>query len=118
MKSFTLDGKRHRIHPRISLQQIRWLVGRQHVRTPDAEIEELIVARAKDWPRAARLGEEVRPSVPPKEPKPREGDASMSMVPCNRCRKMTPIDLLDSKPRMTTKLRLIKAARGQLKTLA
>ncbi|RWM86475.1 MAG: hypothetical protein EOR84_30650 [Mesorhizobium sp.] len=53
MKSFTLDGKRHKIHPKIPLQQIRWLIGRQHVGTPDAEIEELIIARAKDWPRAA-----------------------------------------------------------------
>ncbi|RWP44328.1 MAG: hypothetical protein EOR04_05240 [Mesorhizobium sp.] len=53
MKSFTLDGKRHKIHPKIPLQQIRWLIGRQHIGTADAEIEQLVTDRAKDWPRAA-----------------------------------------------------------------
>ncbi|TPL42583.1 MULTISPECIES: hypothetical protein [unclassified Mesorhizobium] len=53
MKSFTLDGKRHRVHPRVPIQSVRWLVGRQHVGTDDAEIEKLITDRALDWPRAA-----------------------------------------------------------------
>ncbi|WP_136619713.1 MULTISPECIES: hypothetical protein [Mesorhizobium] len=53
MKSFTLDGKRHKLHPKVPIQQVRWLVGRQHVSEPDATIEKLIVDRSASWPRAA-----------------------------------------------------------------
>ncbi|ESY35727.1 hypothetical protein NKK48_01355 [Mesorhizobium sp. C386A] len=52
-KSFTLDGKRHKIHPQIPLQEIRWLVGRQHVGEPDTTIEALFDERAKTWPEKA-----------------------------------------------------------------
>lgn len=55
MKSFTLDGKRHKVHPKIPVVQIRMLVSRQHVGEPDDKIMGLITERAtaNDWPRAA-----------------------------------------------------------------
>ncbi|MER8983931.1 hypothetical protein [Mesorhizobium sp. M0843] len=53
MKSFTLDGKRHKIHPKVPISQLRWLVGRQHVSEPDTEIEKLLDTRTTGWPRAA-----------------------------------------------------------------
>ncbi|RWM82836.1 MAG: hypothetical protein EOR84_34285 [Mesorhizobium sp.] len=73
MKSFTLDGKRHRIHPRIPLQQIRWLVSRQHIATSDAEIEELITKRTTDWSRAAIHSAKSSPSCATARTKPSEG---------------------------------------------
>jgi len=54
MKSFTLDGKRHRLDSRVPTQQVQWLVDRQHVGTSDLEITELIDGRTHSWPAAAR----------------------------------------------------------------
>ncbi|TPJ51762.1 MULTISPECIES: hypothetical protein [unclassified Mesorhizobium] len=42
----------------------------------------------------------------------------MTWVPCQRCKLLTQIDQLDSKPKMTPLLRVINAARGQIKMLA
>ncbi|MES0188959.1 hypothetical protein NKK48_30310 [Mesorhizobium sp. C386A] len=61
-KSFTLDGKRHKIHPQIPLQEIRWLVGRQHVGEPDTTIEALFDERAKTGPRRPSPRQRSSPS--------------------------------------------------------
>lgn len=48
-KSFTLDGKRHRLDPKIPTGQIEWLVRREHVATGDSEIAAMIRERATGW---------------------------------------------------------------------
>lgn len=53
MKSFTLDGKRHKINRRVPIAEVRHLIGQQHVSTTDDEIIALIAARTTSWPRAA-----------------------------------------------------------------
>lgn len=54
MKSFTLDGKRYKVHPMVPVADIRWLIGRQHVGDEDDKIKALISQRTGSWPRAAR----------------------------------------------------------------
>lgn len=49
-KSFTLDGKRHRISPLVPMGQIKWLVGRMHVRDSDSLIRHAIEKRAAAQP--------------------------------------------------------------------
>ena len=53
MKTFTLDGKRHRIPPELPCWQIERAVSRFHVGTPDAEITTEIRRRAEanGWPK-------------------------------------------------------------------
>lgn len=48
-KTFTLDGKRHRIAPAVPQGQIRELVGRYHVATSDEQIEADMAARCAAW---------------------------------------------------------------------
>lgn len=54
MKSFTLDGRSHKLHPQVPATQIRWLVGQQHVGAPDDEITKLINERTISWPEGVR----------------------------------------------------------------
>jgi hypothetical protein len=50
-KSFTLDGKRHKLDPRVPARQIQWLVDRLHVATPDEDLRGIIAKRAAEgWP--------------------------------------------------------------------
>ena len=60
MKTFTLDGKRHRIPKGLPCWQIERMVGRFHVGTPDVEITAEIRRRAEanGWPKSVtRQGE-------------------------------------------------------------
>lgn len=53
-KSFTLDGKRHKLDAKVPAEQIRHMAGFWHVSVPDDEIREMIARRAagqgKAWP--------------------------------------------------------------------
>lgn len=53
-KSFTLDGRRHRLPAAVPAAEIRWLVSRMHVANRDVAVAREILRRARSWPRGAR----------------------------------------------------------------
>lgn len=53
-KTFTLDGRRLRLSPKVPAHQIKCLVAQLHVGTADGDVVEMIAKRAASWPNPTR----------------------------------------------------------------
>ena len=54
VKSFTLHGRRHYLHPQLPAGEIEWLVNRMHISLSDDAVVAAIERRSRHWPERFR----------------------------------------------------------------
>jgi hypothetical protein len=53
--SFTLDGKRFKLSPKVPTHQVERLMAGVHVGTSDADVKAMVAKRTKTWPKWAQV---------------------------------------------------------------